>query len=71
MRVVELGVRTDLLSKALYSSHMGTADPEGRLPTESYRKIREIVEKVVIQPRGRHKAVEIEIYGQLAALLRI
>ncbi len=33
--------------------------------------IREIVEKVVIHPRGAYKPVEIEIYGQLAALLRI
>jgi site-specific DNA recombinase len=33
--------------------------------------IREIVEKVVIHPRGPYKPVEIEIYGQLAALLRI
>lgn len=33
--------------------------------------IRQIVEKVVIHPRGAYKPVEIEIYGQLAALLRI
>jgi len=33
--------------------------------------IREIVEKVVIHPRGPYKPVEVEIYGQLAALLRI
>jgi hypothetical protein len=31
--------------------------------------IREIVEKVIIHPRGRYTPVKIEIYGQLAALL--
>jgi site-specific DNA recombinase len=33
--------------------------------------IRQIVEKVVIHPKGAYKPVEIEIHGQLAALLRI
>jgi len=33
--------------------------------------IREIVEKVVVRPRGQYKPVEIDIYGQLAVLLRI
>ncbi|SCB55100.1 Recombinase zinc beta ribbon domain-containing protein [Bradyrhizobium shewense] len=33
--------------------------------------IREIVEKVVIHPSGPYKPVRTEIYGQLAALLRI
>jgi site-specific DNA recombinase len=29
----------------------------------AYEAIREIVEKVVIHPRGRYKSVEIETYG--------
>jgi site-specific DNA recombinase len=33
--------------------------------------IRQIVEKVVIHPKEAYKPVEIEIHGQLAALLRI
>ncbi|KJC55973.1 hypothetical protein UP10_36980 [Bradyrhizobium sp. LTSPM299] len=33
--------------------------------------IREIVEKVVIHPQGPYKPVEIEIYGEIAALLRM
>jgi len=37
----------------------------------AHEAIREIVEKVVIHPKGPYKPVEIEIYGQLAALLRI
>lgn len=38
---------------------------------EANEAIREIVEKVVIHSRGAYKPVEVEIYGQLAALLRI
>jgi site-specific DNA recombinase len=38
---------------------------------EAHEAIREIVEKVVIHPRGPYKPVEIEIYGEIAALLRI
>jgi site-specific DNA recombinase len=37
----------------------------------AHEAIREIVEKVVIHPQGPYKPVEIEIHGQLAALLRI
>lgn len=47
---------------------LAEADEDSRLANEA---IREIVEKVVIHPRGRYKPIEIEIYGQLAALLRI
>jgi len=48
---------------------LAEADEDSRLAANE--AIREIVEKVVIHPRGRYKPVEIEIYGQLAALLRI
>jgi hypothetical protein len=57
-------------AKALSGPRVGFGKaPEraGRIPAT----IREIVEKVVIHPRGPYKPVEIEIYGQLAALLRI
>ncbi|GAA0034017.1 MULTISPECIES: hypothetical protein [Bradyrhizobium] len=33
--------------------------------------IREIVENVVVHPQGPYKPVRVEIYGQLAALLRL
>jgi site-specific DNA recombinase len=52
------------LKKALAES-----DEDSR--TAAHEAIREIVEKVVIHPRGPYKPVEIEIHGQLAALLRI
>ncbi|MGY3484438.1 hypothetical protein ACVW1C_002321 [Bradyrhizobium sp. USDA 4011] len=52
------------LKKALSES-----DEDSRLAANE--AIREIVEKVVVHPRGRYKPVRIEIYGQLAALLRI
>ena len=45
------------------------SDEDSRVAT--HEAIREIVEKVVIHSRGAYKPVEIEIYGQLAALLRI
>jgi site-specific DNA recombinase len=48
---------------------LASADEDSRLT--AHRTIREIVEKIVIHPRERCKAVEIDIYGQLAALLRI
>jgi hypothetical protein len=35
----------------------------------AFAYIREIVEKVVIHPRGRHQPPEIEIFGQLAVIL--
>ncbi|MDH2351178.1 hypothetical protein QCM80_10910 [Bradyrhizobium sp. SSUT112] len=47
------------------------ADSEEDSRLAAHEAIREIVEKVVIHPRGAYKPVEIEIYGQLAALLRI
>lgn len=37
----------------------------------AHEAIREIVEKVVIHPRGPYKPLEIETYGEIAALLRI
>ncbi|WP_244623334.1 hypothetical protein [Bradyrhizobium sp. MOS001] len=48
---------------------LAVADENSRLA--AHEALREIVEKIVIHPRGRYKPVEIEIYGQLAALLRI
>jgi hypothetical protein len=48
---------------------LAESDEDSRLAANE--AIREIVEKVVIHPRGPYKPVEIEIYGQLAALLRI
>lgn len=45
------------------------ADDDSRLA--AHQAIQEIVEKIVIHPHGRYKPVEIEIDGQLAALLRI
>jgi site-specific DNA recombinase len=48
---------------------LSEADGDSRVA--AHEAIREIVEKVVVHPRGRYKPVEIEIYGQLAALLRI
>jgi site-specific DNA recombinase len=47
------------------------ADPDEDSRLAAHKAIREIVEKVVIHPRGAYKPVEIEIYGQLVALLRI
>lgn len=44
-------------------------DEDSRLA--AFGAIREIVEKVVVRPRGPYKPVDIEIHGQLAALLRI
>ncbi len=52
------------LKKALAES-----DEDSRLA--AHEAIREIVEKVVLHPQGRYKPVRIDIYGQLAALLRI
>lgn len=48
---------------------LAEADDDSRLAV--HQAIQEIVEKIVIHPHGRYKPVEIEIYGQLAALLRI
>ncbi|WP_316397171.1 recombinase family protein [Bradyrhizobium sp. 33ap4] len=48
---------------------LASADEDSRLA--AHEAIREIVEKIVIHPRERYKPVEIEIYRQLAALLRI
>jgi site-specific DNA recombinase len=47
------------------------AESDGDNRAAAHDAIREIVEKVVIHPKGPYKPVEIEIYGQLAALLRI
>jgi site-specific DNA recombinase len=47
------------------------AESDGDNRAAAHEAIREIVEKVVIHPQGPYKPVEIEIYGQLAALLRI
>jgi site-specific DNA recombinase len=52
------------LKKALAAS-----DEDSR--AAAHEAIREIVEKVVIHPRGPYKPVEIEIYGEIAALLRM
>ena len=37
----------------------------------AFAGIREIVEKIVIHPRGKYQPPEIEIFGQLAAILRL
>lgn len=47
------------------------ADSDEDSRAAAHEAIREIVEKVVVHPRGRYKPVEIEIHGQLAALLRV
>lgn len=44
------------------------AEPENR--EAAMIGIRELVEKIVIRPTGAYKPVDIEIHGQLAALLR-
>lgn len=44
------------------------ADPENR--EAAIAGIRDLVEKIVIHPTGPYKPVDIEIHGQLAALLR-
>jgi site-specific DNA recombinase len=38
---------------------------------QAHAAMRKIVEKVVIHRQGRYRPVRVEIYGQLAALLRI
>ncbi|WP_321176614.1 hypothetical protein [Bradyrhizobium sp. USDA 3256] len=48
---------------------LAESDEDSRLA--AHEAIREIVEKVVVHPRGRYQPVQIDIYGQLAALLRI
>lgn len=48
---------------------LAESDEDSRVA--AHEAIREIVEKVVIHPHGPYKPVEVEIYGQLAALLRI
>jgi site-specific DNA recombinase len=48
---------------------LAKADDDSR--DAAFQTIREIVEKIVIHPRGPYKPVEIEIHGQLAAILRI
>jgi site-specific DNA recombinase len=45
------------------------ADPDHR--AQAIGHIRELVEKIVIHPRGKKQPVDIEIHGQLAALLKI
>jgi site-specific DNA recombinase len=50
-------------------SALACSDADSRLA--AHEAIREIVEKVVIHPRGPYKPVDIEIYGEIAALLRI
>jgi hypothetical protein len=45
-----------------------TADPDNR--ADAIRGIRELVEKIVIRPTAPYKAVDIEIHGTFAALLR-
>jgi site-specific DNA recombinase len=49
-------------------TYMAGADDENR--ADAFRAIRELVEKVVIIPKGApYKGYDIEIHGQLAALL--
>ncbi len=48
-------------------SELASADPESR--SAAMTGIRELVEKIVIHPTGPYKPVDIEIHGQLAALL--
>jgi site-specific DNA recombinase len=38
---------------------------------EAFEKIRALVEKIVIHPRGAYKPADIEIHGRLAAILRV
>ena len=47
---------------------LATVDTQGR--EDAFRVIRELVEKIVIHPRGPKLPVDIEIHGQLAALLK-
>jgi site-specific DNA recombinase len=37
----------------------------------AFQGIREIIEKIVIHPRGSYRPVEVEIFGQLAAILKL
>jgi site-specific DNA recombinase len=37
----------------------------------AFQGLREIIEKIVIHPGGRYEAVDLEIFGQLAAILKI
>ena len=37
----------------------------------AFQGIREIVEKIIIHPRAPYEPVELEIFGQLAAILRL
>jgi site-specific DNA recombinase len=37
----------------------------------AFQGVREIVEKIVIHPRGRYEPAELEIFGQLAAILKL
>jgi site-specific DNA recombinase len=48
---------------------LAAADEESR--ATAFTHIREIVEMIVIHPRGNKKPADIEIHGQLAALLRM
>lgn len=48
---------------------LAASDDDSRLA--AHEVIREIVEKIVVHPGKPYRPVEIEIYGQLAALLRI
>jgi site-specific DNA recombinase len=50
-------------------SALASSDEDSR--AAAHEAIREIVEKVVIHPQGPYKPVEIEIYGEIAALLRM
>jgi site-specific DNA recombinase len=45
-----------------------TADEANR--ADAFRVIRELVERIVIRPRGPYRPVDIEIHGRLAALLQ-
>jgi DNA invertase Pin-like site-specific DNA recombinase len=44
------------------------ADPDGR---ESLEVVRSLIERVVVHPRGEWKSFEIELEGQIAAMVRL
>jgi hypothetical protein len=49
-------------------AYLASADDDNR--ADAFRAIRELIEKVVIIPKGgRYQGFDIEIHGQLAALL--
>jgi site-specific DNA recombinase len=48
-------------------AYLAATDDDNR--ADAYQAIRELIEKVVIIPKGAYRGCDIEIHGQLAALL--